>query len=348
FTWVNGLYADDKLVDAAVIAHELGHNLGVAHAASLACTTAAAGEPSVALLASTNCKLPRSSSDSSTAQPVTEYGDPFDMMGTYSYQFLWRGTELMSSWRRAQVLQLPTASQQVVTTAGTYTLESSAASSGRRLIRIARGTGSASGMPELALEYRPAGATFDQWALDSQTGGVFVRRTPGLNDSGLSYLLDGTPATRQPYVDASGAEFQKAWRDAALQPGRSLRDAATGIMVRVNGVAGTTATVTLSGGPLGSLPTSTPTPTPVPASTPSPLPATPAPTATPTTPAPPTAAPTPEFLPAASTLPPSSGAGLPPATQSDRLPVLAPSLVWPASRKGVRRLAATRKIIVSF
>ncbi|MBO9532002.1 MAG: hypothetical protein J7513_03400 [Solirubrobacteraceae bacterium] len=375
FVWVNGLYDNDALVDGAVIAHEIGHNLGLAHAASLACTTTTAGDANVATLASTSCKLPTSSSVSATDVPMTEYGDPFDMMGTFSYGFAWRGTELLSSWRRAQSLELAAAGEQTVTTAGTYTLQSAMATSGTRLIRIARGTGG-SEMAEFALEYRPSSSPFDQWSADelSPPGGVLVRLTPTLNTSGLSYLLDATPNTRQPYVHPSDDQFRTAWRDAGLRPGRTIRDTASGINIRVVTISSGTATVQLSGGPLGALPTTTPTPTATPGPTASPTPtATPAPTAptasptatpkpgatavptpTPTSTPGPTATPGPTVMPTPVSMPTPPAAGIVPTaplvTQNDTVPnpALAPFLVAPAARKGVRKLSSSRKVTVSF
>lgn len=322
-TWINGFFATDAVVDSAVAAHELGHNLGVAHAASLACTSPAAGDPSTAVLTSTSCTLPTSSaSPSTTGVPTTEYGDPFDMMGTYGYGFAWRGSELMSAWHRAQLLELPTSAQQTVTTAGTYTLSAASATSGVRLLRVARGTGSAA-LAELAIELRPAQTAFDKWALDTTAsppaGGVLVRLVPGLTTSGYSYLLDGSPETRQPYVNPSIAQFRAAWRDAALQAGRSLVDQASGITIKVQSVSADSATIALSGGPLAAAAVvATPTPTPAPARVPTPTPS-PVPTPTPT--------PTPTPAPA--------------ATSST------PKLLYPVAKRGKATLTSSRKVKVS-
>lgn len=347
-TWINGLYAGEEQIDSAVAAHELGHNLGVRHAASLACTTVSPSDPAVAVLGSTSCTLPLSASNpSSSAVPASEYGDPFEMMGTQLYTFPWAGTELMSTWRRAQLLQLPSTAQQTITTAGTYQLDAANGGTGPRLLRIARGTGSST-YAEFALEYRAPGAEFDAWWLDPVTdpaaGGVLVRLVPTLSTSGRSYLLDAAPETRQQYVGPQGnqafhEQFLGAWRDAALEPGRALTDQASGITIRVLAQTATSATVQISGGALGTeqTPSVTPTPTPVPSATPTPTP-TPAPT--------PTATPAPTPTPA----PPGDGASGAGATAPSATPlaIAAPQLLWPVRRGTSLRLSATRRVAIRF
>ncbi len=344
-TWINGIYDNDDQVDSAIAAHELGHNLGVRHASSLACTTVSPSASSVAVLGSTSCTLPVSSSNpSSSAVPASEYGDPFEMMGTQLYTFAWRGTELMSTWRRAQLGQLSDAAQQTVTIEGTYELAAANGGTGVRLLRIPRGTGS-SAYAEFALEYRPAagpGLGLDAWSRDLITtpaaGGVLARLVPTLSTPGKSYLLDGSPETRQQYVGPTGnstfhEQFRSAWRDAAIAPGRSLLDQASGLSIRVVAQTATTATVELSGGPLSS----PLTPPPSPAATPAP---TPAPALTP--------APTPAAAPAQT---PPPGASTPtPAPQPDvaATAISPPQLLWPTRRGGALRLSATRRIAVRF
>lgn len=353
-TWLNGIYANDEQVDSAVAAHELGHNLGVRHASSLACTTVSPTDSSVAVLGSTSCTLPLSaSSPSSSAIPASEYGDPFEMMGTQLYTFPWRGSELMSAWRRAQLRQLPDPAQQTVTAEGTYELSAANGGAGVRLLRVPRGTGSST-YAEVALEYRPAdavGSDFDAWWTDPITtpsaGGVLARLVPVLTSSGKSYLLDASPETRQEYVGPQGNstfhnQFIGAWRDAALAPGRTLLDQASGLSIRVVAQTATTATVELTGGPLSSpigpgatpTPTPSPTPTPAPSSTPTP---TPAPTPTPI------AGPTP--TPGAGSV---VGTPTPAGTTATTASLGVAELLWPVRRGKVLRLSATRRIAVRF
>src|SRR5205085_4675237 len=85
-SWING----DMSLRA--VGHELGHNLGVNHASSLACTS-----NGVAVTLSTTCN-------------VLEYGDPYTIMGSGA-------TRLQDTWHLAE---LGWVSPQVVTTAGAY------------------------------------------------------------------------------------------------------------------------------------------------------------------------------------------------------------------------------------
>lgn len=334
--WINGFYAAydpgppavgrprDEIVDSAVVFHEIGHNLGVVHASTAACTTAQ--DATTARFAIAGCSLPTSASDPTLRMPTREYGDPYEAMGTELYSFPWRGSELMSNWRRAQLLQLAEADQQLVPQAGTYRL----GAGGVQLLRIPRGAAAvpSSGAtpefslerisgrvyPELALEYRPASSgPFDLWNLDpvgdAVSGGVLVRLVPALAISGRSFLLDGTPETRQAYATDGGnystfnAQFRTAWRDAALTPGRRLTDALTGITVQVDSVDSGGATVTVGGGPLDPTGGST--------------------TPTGTTP---------------------TGDGSTPTSPTSRTP--AARLVFPKPKNGVIRMTKTRRFVV--
>ncbi|MDO9352363.1 MAG: hypothetical protein Q7T55_01620, partial [Solirubrobacteraceae bacterium] len=185
-TWINGLYAGQDDLDAAVIAHELGHNLGAAHAATVACT-----EPSGATIAlRTSCAL----------GGAVEYGDPFDLMGggwpIDAPNSPWLGSVLMSAWHRAQLLELPDAAQQTITTNGTYELGDARTGAGIRLLRIGRGTGT-SAVRELVIERRVGGVDFDRWTGFSPVvpDGILIRLAPVLSISERSILLDMHPST---------------------------------------------------------------------------------------------------------------------------------------------------------
>ena len=73
-----------------VVAHELSHNFGTHHASSLTCTSG--GQP---VSISSTCT-------------VSEYGDPFDVMGNALRQ--------MSACHKEQIGALPTTATQTVTT----------------------------------------------------------------------------------------------------------------------------------------------------------------------------------------------------------------------------------------
>lgn len=209
-SWINGLTEGQEVSDAALLAHELGHNLGVAHASSVACADGA-GTP-VAL------------SDQCT--PAVEYGDPFDLMGGgYPANYPWAGTALMSSWHRAQLLQLATNGQQVAAANGTYVLSDALGVTGTRLLRIPRGSGVPAAQAELALELRSGGALFDAWtAFPSVTGGVIVRLVPAITVAGPSQLLDLAPAT-------------PTLADAPLAVGQTFTDPGSGTVIKLISLA---------------------------------------------------------------------------------------------------------------
>ncbi len=64
----------DEIVDSAVVFHEIGHNLGVVHASTAACTTPQ--DAATARFAVAVCALPTSASDPTLRVPTREYGDP--------------------------------------------------------------------------------------------------------------------------------------------------------------------------------------------------------------------------------------------------------------------------------
>jgi hypothetical protein len=333
-TWINGLYGNAAQIDSGVAAHELGHNLGVRHASSLACTEPSMTDAATVVLAATSCTLPRVAEyPSGPVSATSEYGDPFDMMGTFGYAFAWHGTELMSTWRRAQLLQLPAAMQREVTESATVDVAVAGASSGVQLVRIPRANGDAA-RRELAVEFRPASGVFDRWGLGGATGGVLVRLVPSLTTSDKSYLLDGTPETRQHAVGSGSDQtfrndFVAAWRDAAVPVGRTLLDQSGRVAITVVAASSASATVQVR-----ILPAATATPTPAPTSSPVPTAST-----VPSGPQSPVATPT---------LTPSPAPVLTPAPHVIVPTVLAGELLKPARRRGSIRLGPDRRIVVRF
>jgi hypothetical protein len=193
-SWMNGY------IGPGVVAHELGHNMGLHHANSFTCSDA--GTP-VAIGA--DC-----SSD--------EYGDPFDVMGD--------GTYHNNAWHLRQIGFLRAANVQTVTGNGTFTINATSSRGGAQLLRIPRpGTG-----PTLYydLELRSASGIFDDFAsTDPVVQGVSIHMDPDPSDLTQSLLIDTTPGS------ADG------FRDAALTPGRTFTDGDVSITTQsvVAGVA---------------------------------------------------------------------------------------------------------------
>lgn len=188
WSWINGYD------DTSVIAHEIGHNMGAHHAASLSC-------------GSSTIKVSRSGCS------YSEYGDPLDVMGSSS--------ALMSSWHRAQVQQLPVAALQTVTTAGSYVLDEAngAVADDPRLLLVPRQVGSAPVTEYFAIELRSPFGAFDAFAPSSAAvTGVTIRLVPALSVIDVSELLDAHPG--------SGG-----FSNAPLQVGETFTDPASGVTI---------------------------------------------------------------------------------------------------------------------
>ena len=213
--WINGG------TSYRAISHELGHNLGFFHASSTTCTDATGARVSL----SATCTR-------------DEYGDPFDVMGSGSYEY--------SNWHKAQLGWLAGAAQ-TVTTSGTYTLSPEELAGGTTLIRVPRGTTG----DYLYLEYRQPFGTFDNFPVTSPVAtGVTVRIAPDYGTFVQSLLVDCTPGTT-------------TFNDAPLPAGQTLVDPVSGVSIRTLSV-GLTASVSISVGgaapppPADTTPPSTP------------------------------------------------------------------------------------------
>jgi chitodextrinase len=180
-SWTNGE------LDLRVVGHELGHNFGVHHANSYSCSV---GGSRVWLADPANCSS-------------SEYGDPFDIMGSSS-------TRHADNFHLAQFGFFGAGDKQDVTASETYSLgvvDQSA--SAPKVLRVARG---ATGW-YFYLEYRqPFGAYFDNFGpTDPAVNGVTIRMGYDYSSLTQSQLLDATPAT-------------STYADAPLAVGRSVTD----------------------------------------------------------------------------------------------------------------------------
>jgi chitodextrinase len=158
-SWINGS------MTLRVVGHELGHNLGVHHASTLACSSG--GVPSVV---TGTCS-------------ANEYGDPFTIMGQAA-------TRLHNNWHRAQLGWA--VGTQTVTTAGVYSLRSAELTGSLPgLLRVPRGDGTF-----LNLELRQPFGSFDGFATsDPAVTGVSVRIAPDVGTIVQSKLVDANPET---------------------------------------------------------------------------------------------------------------------------------------------------------
>jgi Gametolysin peptidase M11 len=213
----------DNAFQLSVVAHELGHNLGVHHASSLRCI--AGGQPVAFSTVSGACSS-------------SEYGDPYDIMGNSATNQQNAFHKLQSGWLGG------TSGGRVktITASGDYTVTPLEQSSGVALLLVPNVTGGAIGQ-DFALDLRQAyGSYFDAFAAGSPaTAGVEIHlvQTPGSGSPIQTQLIDTTPQT-------------STFNDAALVPGATFSDSTDRITIQtlsVDPLVGATVRVTLGDAP---------------------------------------------------------------------------------------------------
>jgi hypothetical protein len=215
--WING-YIDQ--VD--VVAHELGHNMGLNHASGLSCT---------------NAGTPVAIGPSCTIQ---EYGDPFDVMGSTSHR--------NNAWHLDQIGFMAPARVQVANGDGTYTLDSThTRTTGTQLLRVRRPAGASPAYYDL--ELRSSGGVFDSFlSTDPAVMGVTIHTDPETTTLARSMLIDTTPGS------------PGGFRDAPLTVGHTFSDGT--VSITVQSISGGVATVDVGTGapPVDVTPPSVPGP----------------------------------------------------------------------------------------
>lgn len=205
WSWINDVNY------TSVIAHEVGHNMGVHHAATLKCGS-------------------QTLTSSTSGCSYVEYGDGFDVMGSSS--------ALMSAWQRAKLSQLPTAARRSVTASGAYSLDqvNNNSATNPRLLIVPRKIGTSPVTQYFAIDLRAPFGDFDTFSpTHGLVTGVGIRLVPALSVIDVTRLLDAHPATG-------------TFNDSALQPGESFTDPGSGVTITNSATAGGTATVQVSMG----------------------------------------------------------------------------------------------------
>lgn len=211
-------------IEVELVAHEMGHNLGLHHSHALDCSGKTIGD---------NCKS-------------VEYGDSLDIMG-------WSPSAHYGAFPKEYLGWLNNGSSktiQDVTQSGTYQLDVYASQNGTRpkALKILKGVDDFTGKQVFYyVEYRqPVG--FDStiggsWISGNMLNtsnvlnGVIVRTGSPEESSNTSYLLDMTPETYQLYPE-----------DPALTFGKSFTDPEAGVTIQADWGDSSTASVTVTYG----------------------------------------------------------------------------------------------------
>ncbi|PRY51913.1 D-mannose binding lectin [Geodermatophilus tzadiensis] len=202
----SGGYLYVRATTLSVLAHEVGHNLGLGHSSLRQCDAA---------LDTGSCA-------------VAPYEDYYDVMGGS-----WEQVGSLSVPQAARLGVLPADGVRTVTPSGppaTHTLAPVSGRTGVRALRLVAADGT-----ESWLEYRPAAgrdaylAPTNRWQLEA---GVLLRRSTTGSDGAL--LLDATPSAR--------ANWSRD-RQTALPVGRPVAVAGLTVTVRELGTAGATVEV---------------------------------------------------------------------------------------------------------
>jgi gametolysin peptidase M11 len=196
--WINGDFS------VRVLAHELGHNLGLEHAGGLACTDGGAPAPM----------------GNSCSGDGLDYVDPFDAMGSGDAGTGQALVRQMSMQHKLALHLLPTSAVKVVGATGTFRLAPMETLTGTpELLRIPKYGGG-----NYFVEYRQPIGWFDSQGPPFASG-VLIRTESPLIASNPSHpnadtaLIDMHPAT------------QNDWTDAAMDPGQVFSDALHGITI---------------------------------------------------------------------------------------------------------------------
>jgi hypothetical protein len=226
--WTNGSFV------VPVLAHELGHNLGLYHAGGLSCTSSTVPAP-----VGDNCSIDRL--DYYRAGVLPQYADPFDAMGNASV------LRQMNMEHKLALGVLPGTAVQRVSVSGTYQLAPMETLGGSVELLILRKPGGGN----YFVEYRQPSGVFDAQAGPSPAGVLIHTESPDV----ANFAYDSDTALIDMHPD--GAFTPTQWEDGAMGVGEVFDDAARGITIHdlAEDASGATLAITM---PLDTQPPSRP------------------------------------------------------------------------------------------
>ncbi len=213
--WINGDF------EVPVIAHELGHNLGISHAGGLSCTASGVAAPMGDI-----CTIDR------THYQLPQYADPFDAMGN------WPVLRQMNMEHKQALGLLPASAVQTVVASGTYQLAPmETLGPSVELLRLPKPGGGS-----YFVEYRWPSGVFDAQA-PAVTGVLVHTQSPDLVDPNPNYNGDSDTALIDMHP---GPINPNQWTNAAMTVGQVFDDPLRGISIQNMGQSSAGATLAIT------------------------------------------------------------------------------------------------------
>ena len=205
--WINGSFT------VPVLAHELGHNLGISHAGGLTCTSSGAPAPMGA-----TCSIDRQHYYPAGVLP--QYADPFDAMGNAPV------LRQMNMEHKLALGLLPASAVQTIGVSGTYQLAPMEALGPSVEVLVLPKPGGG----HYFVEYRQPTGVFDSQAGPSVAGVLVHTESPDLSDPDPYNNGDSDTALVDMHPDGTFSSTQ--WQNAAMSAGQVFNDPVRGITIQ--------------------------------------------------------------------------------------------------------------------